>query len=140
MGCGENKPVAISTFNEIDISMKTLRSFGYAWEGLKHAFLTQNNFRLHSLSAVLALFMGFLFRISEPEWLAVLICIALVSAAELFNTALEKLCDMVHTGHHPVIKAVKDLSAAAVLISALASLATGGIIFIPKLILFFKTI
>lgn len=120
--------------------MKILRSLSYAWEGLKHAFLTQNNFRLHSLAAILVLLLGLLCRISATEWLVVLICIAMVTTAELFNTALEKLCDLVQPGHHPVIKTVKDISAGAVLICALVSLATGGIIFIPKIILFIKSI
>ena len=118
--------------------MKTLRSFAYAWQGLKYAFLTQNNFRIHLAAACVATIMGFLCQISQTEWFVILICMALVISGELFNTALEKFCDLAYPERQPVIKIVKDLSAGAVLISALISLVVGSIIFIPKIILILK--
>ena len=57
---------------------------------------------------------------------------AVVWMAELFNSAIEKAMDFISTEKHPQIKLVKDLAAAAVLITALAAVIVGGIIFIPK--------
>ena len=74
------------------------------------------------------------------EWIAIGFCIAFVIAMEMLNTAIEKLCDVVHQEVHPGIKKVKDIAAGAVLISAIFSLITGLIIFLPKIIMYFKSI
>ena len=62
----------------------------------------------------------------------------LVLSLELMNTAIEKICDLISKDIHPVIKVVKDISAAAVLIAAIGSLFTGAIIFLPKLLNLFR--
>ena len=120
--------------------MKILRSFGYACHGLKYAIATQTNFRIQLLFAALAISLGIGLRISTMEWMILSICIGIVLFAELVNTALEKLADVVHKDHHPEIKLVKDISAAAVLIIAISSAVIGAIIFLPKIILFIKSI
>ena len=120
--------------------MKILRSFDYAWQGFKYAFTTQTNFRIHLVLAVLAILLGICLHITVMEWLFVSICIALVLFAELINTAVEKLADMVHKDHHPEIKLVKDVSAGAVLIIAVISAVIGLIIFLPKIISLIKSI
>ena len=67
------------------------------------------------------------------EWIALLICIGAVLAAEAFNTALEALADRISTEYSPLIRDAKDLSAGAVLILAIMSATVGLIIFLPKL-------
>ncbi len=119
--------------------MKILRSFGYAWHGLKYAFATQINFRIHLALAALAIGLGIGLHISPIEWVIVLLCIAMVLFAELINTALEKLADVVQRDHHPEIKLVKDISAGAVLVVAIMSAITGIIIFLPKIITLIKS-
>jgi diacylglycerol kinase len=59
---------------------------------------------------------------------------------EMLNTAIEKLCDVVHKEIHPGIKKVKDIAAGAVLIAAFCSVITGAVIFLPKIIHFIKSI
>ncbi|MNL84063.1 Undecaprenol kinase [compost metagenome] len=66
-----------------------------------------------------------------------MIQIALVWAAEAFNTAIEKLADLVSADYHPVIKGVKDTAAAGVLLLAISAVIVGGIVFIPKILLLF---
>ncbi|MFM2326878.1 MAG: hypothetical protein RIR31_1080, partial [Bacteroidota bacterium] len=56
------------------------------------------------------------------------------------NTAIEKLCDIVHKDFHPQIKIIKDMAAGAVLIAAISSLITGVIIFVPKIIIYIKSL
>ena len=120
--------------------MKILRSFGFAWNGLKYCFVTQTNFRIHLLLAVLAISLSCWLHISEAEWLIILLCIAFVLLSEMINTSIEKLCDMVQKNFHPEIKLVKDIAAGAVLVSALLNLCAGCIIFIPKIFLVLKSL
>lgn len=109
-------------------------SFGYAFSGLKAAFRTEHNLWIHAALTVAATVLGLVFRIASIEWLVLVVVMALVWMAELFNTALEKAMDFVSKESHPQIKLVKDLSAAAVLVTSIAALIAGGIIFIPKLL------
>ena len=80
-----------------------------------------------------AIVMGFLFQISNSEWIMVIFCSALVIAAEAFNTALEKMADAIHPDKNDGIGNAKDLAAGSVLITAIAALIVGIIIFLPKL-------
>ena len=116
-----------------------IRSFGFAWNGLKHSFKTQANFRLQLVAALATIGLAFALRISNTEWLVVLLCIAMVLTAELVNTAIEKLCDVVEPEIHPGIKSVKDISAGAVLLDAIISFVAGLLIFLPKIIVVIKS-
>lgn len=111
-----------------------IRSFGFAINGLRILFREEHNARVHLLGAVLALLAGWYFQLSSMEWMALLFCIALVFMLELINSVLERLADVVSPGIHPLIGQAKDLSAAAVLVAALLSIAVGCILFIPKII------
>lgn len=111
---------------------KFLLSFSYAWNGLVYAFRTQLNFKIHSATALLAVFLGFTFHISSEEWLWLFLAIGLVMIAELFNTALEVLVDLVSPEYHSKAGAVKDIAAAAVLMATFLAVAIGLIVFGPK--------
>jgi diacylglycerol kinase (ATP) len=112
---------------------KLIRSFGYAFKGISYAAATQLNFRIHLVAALLAVFMSYALHISVNEWQWIILCIALVLMAELFNTAIEFLTDLVSPGYNEKAGHVKDISAAAVVIAALFAIITGLIIFLPKL-------
>lgn len=77
---------------------------------------------------------GLAVKLSDMEWIVCIILFGLVISAELFNTALEKTLDYINEEYDEKIKFIKDASAAAVLVLAIASAVTGLIIFIPKLI------
>jgi diacylglycerol kinase (ATP) len=113
--------------------MHLLRAFGYAWKGIVSGFISERNMKLHVIAAIAVIGLGIYCAISSIEWLALIFCIAGVFVAELFNTALEKLTNLVSPGHHPEAGAVKDLAAGAVLLMAIAAVVTGAVIFIPKL-------
>ncbi|WP_164972729.1 diacylglycerol kinase family protein [Lacibacter luteus] len=110
-----------------------MRSFYYAISGLMYALRREYNLRLHAGSAAAVCIAGLFLHISKTEWLLVVAAVAAVIAAELINTAIEVLCNHVTPEHHPAIKQVKDISAAAVLVVSGAAAITGAIIFIPKL-------
>jgi diacylglycerol kinase (ATP) len=113
--------------------LKMLRSFRHAIRGLKF-LLEENNFKFHLLASVIVLLAGFYVKLSNTEWVIIVTQIGLVSAAETFNTAIEKLCDFVSPEHQPLIGKVKDLAAAAVLIVSVVAVIVGIIIFLPKVL------
>jgi diacylglycerol kinase len=108
---------------------KMLRSFGYAVEGMVALFRYENNARFHLLAALVVVIAGIIIGLTYLDWVIIAIVIGGVWAAEAFNTAIEKLCDVVSPDIHPQIKAIKDLAAAGVLIMAGTAALTGVIIF-----------
>lgn len=83
---------------------------------------------------ILVIFFSFLLQISTLEWLIVIFCIGLVLTAEIFNSAIEVLTDIVSPESNPRAGLVKDMAAGAVLIAAITSAIIGLIIFVPKLL------
>lgn len=110
------------------------KSFRYAFQGMAELIRHEHNARIHIAAALAALTLSAILRISPLEWVAIILCIALVLAAEAANTAIEALADKTTPYPHPLIKKAKDTAAAAVLILALASVIVAAIIFIPRLI------
>ena len=115
---------------------RLLKSFGFAWQGIKAVFTSEPNMRIHAVVALLVLIFGFIFSISSTEWIAIVICIGLVFSAEMFNTAFETLVDKVSPDKDSLAGKTKDVAAGAVFIAAIISVVVGVIIFLPKLILF----
>lgn len=113
---------------------KFLRGFGYAFKGVSYAIKTQLNFRVHLFCALIAIGLGYALHISTSEWLWIIISIGLVLAAEAFNTALELLVDLVSPEYNKKAGHIKDMCAAAVLVTAVTALVIGLVIFLPKLI------
>lgn len=94
---------------------------------------TQPNFVVHITLAVVALVLGVVLRLSPPEFALIVLTIAMVLVLECVNTALESLADVASPTFHPLIKRAKDVSAAAVLVGALASLAIAALLFVPRI-------
>jgi len=115
---------------------KRADSFRYAFQGLADLLRSQPNARIHLAMAIAAIVGGFYFNISRTEWIALVLCIALVFALEAVNTALEYLTDLVSPDFHPLAGKAKDAAAAAVLLAAAGAVAVGLIIFLPKIFLF----
>ncbi len=109
------------------------RSFAFAGKGIGWVFQSEPNFRIHLGVAVLVIVAGALLRLSTVEWALVSLSIGIVLAAESLNTAVELLADAVHPDRHELIGKAKDVSAGAVLWSAIASAAVGAVIFLPKI-------
>ncbi|RZL61957.1 MAG: diacylglycerol kinase family protein [Pedobacter sp.] len=110
-----------------------LKSFKYAFNGFRLFFITEHNGKVHLVAAVSAIAISACFQISAFEWIAILSVISAVFIAEIINSSIEKLADVVSPEFHPKIKMVKDLAAAAVLVASILALLIGGIIFFPKL-------
>ena len=111
-----------------------LKSFVYAFKGIKYVLSTQHNFQIHIVLAIIAVLLGFLLKITEAEWISIIIVIGMVLAAEIFNTSIEELVNLASPEINKKAGVIKDMAAAAVLILSLAALITGIIIFLPKII------
>ena len=109
-----------------------LRSFGFAFKGLKWMMGTQHNAWIHLFAAVAAILFSIYFSISRIEWLFVILSIGLVFMAEMFNTAIEFLTDIVTPQFNEKAGKVKDIAAGAVLVAALIALIIWVVIFIPR--------
>jgi len=116
-------------------SIKTrIRSYSFAFNGLKDLIKTEHNARIHLAAMIIVIVFGILFKIDITEWISLTIVVGLVILSELFNTSIEKLSDIVDPERNIKIGQIKDYAAAAVLISAAISIIVGGLIFIPKII------
>lgn len=111
-----------------------IRSFSYAFNGLAAMMRNQHNFYIHITLAIFALALAYLLNISKTEFLFIVVAIGMVLSAEVFNTAIEKLTDLAQPNHDPKAGMIKDIAAAAVLITAICALAIGLIIYTPYLI------
>jgi diacylglycerol kinase len=111
-----------------------LRSFGYAFRGIATLIAYEHNARIHLFILVFAIILGILLRIGVSGWMAILFVTGLVFVSECFNTAVEYLSDNITGERNEKIKRAKDVAAAGVLISALISVITGLIIFLPGII------
>ena len=115
---------------------KIINSFKYAIEGFISSFKTERNMKIHVLAMALVIALGILFKLSKIEWCIITIAIVMVISAELFNTAIETVVDMVSPQKNLQAKLAKDIAAGAVLVFAIGSAIIGLIIFIPKIVTF----
>jgi diacylglycerol kinase len=113
---------------------KRLKSFTYAFAGLKVLFKEEHNARIHIIVAICVLILGFFLKISPIEWIAVVFAIGFVISMEIFNSAIENIADFISPERNEKIKKIKDLSAAGVLISAITAMVIGLIVFLPKIL------
>ncbi len=112
--------------------LNRINSFKYALNGLKTLLIEEPNVRIQLLAAIAVAIAGFIFEISTTEWIAIIFAIGFVFAMEAINSSIEGLTDFVSPEKHEMIKKIKDISAAGVLISALTALVIGLIVFVPK--------
>jgi len=111
-----------------------LKSFRFAFKGIAYMFKTQHNSWIQAGIAAISVFLGFYLNISRVEWLFIIFAIALVFMAELMNTAIETLVDLVSPERNEKAGRIKDLAAGGVLFISLAALIVGIMIFLPKLL------
>ncbi|KAB2338557.1 diacylglycerol kinase family protein [Cytobacillus depressus] len=112
-----------------------LKSFGYAFAGIKQAVKQERNFQIHLGVTVIVIIMGALLSISYLEWLFIIFSIGGMLSMEMVNTSIEKVVDLVTEEYHPLAKAAKDIAAGAVLLFAIMSVIIGLIVFLPKILL-----
>ena len=122
----------IETKNKLTIKSR-IQSFTYAIKGIICVFKNERNIWLQSICACIAIAAGFIFKISNIEWVIIILCIGIVFACETINTAIEAIVDFISPEYHKKAGLIKDLAAGAVLITAIMSAVIALIIFVPKI-------
>ncbi|MEZ4333285.1 MAG: diacylglycerol kinase family protein [Myxococcota bacterium] len=112
---------------------RRVASFRYAVRGIFAMLRSEPNARIHAVATLVVVASGLGFGLERGEWLAIVLSIGSVWAAEGFNTAFEALCDVASPGRHPLIERAKDVAAGAVLLVALSALVVAALVFGPRL-------
>lgn len=120
----------------MEIRNKKNHPLKHAFNGLRWALRTQNNYRIHLLISLAVVISGVFFRISYYEWLLIFVLITVGLVVEAINTALEAATDAITREWSEDIKIAKDVSAAAMLTFAFGALCIAVLIFIPKIVVF----
>ena len=115
---------------------RRVASFGHAWRGVRAALRSEIHLKFHAAATAAVLALGGYCRLARLEWALLALAVAAVWTAELVNTAIEALTDLVSPEYHPLAGRAKDIAAGAVLLAALGALAVGGLVFGPHLGLF----
>jgi diacylglycerol kinase len=109
----------------------------YPLNGFRIAWQEEPSFRFHIMWALLTVFGAYILDVSRMEFFIITAMIGFVLVAELFNTALEELCDKFQPTHDPHIAKIKDLASAAVSTAAITAVIIGLSIFVPRVIILF---
>lgn len=110
-----------------------LKSFACAAAGIVYALRTERNAKIHVVATVFVIGLSLALQISALEWCAILLAMGLVWTAELLNTAIEAVVDLVSPDEHELARIAKDTSSGGVLIAAIVSVCVGAIVFGPSL-------
>jgi diacylglycerol kinase (ATP) len=108
------------------------KSVGFAFKGAYKLITTEHSVMVQFSLALLMIVAGFVFHISREEWMIQILVFGLVLAVEGLNTAVEKMADFIHPEFHDRIGFIKDIAAGAVFFAAMAAIAVGLLIYIPK--------
>lgn len=113
-------------------------SFKFAFRGIESSFLSERNMKIHYFVMFMVIIFGILFKITKIEWIICIILFGLVIAAEMINTAIESVVDLVTSENNILAGKAKDIAAGAVLVLAISSATIGLIIFIPYFVNYFN--
>ncbi|MBS6400911.1 MAG: diacylglycerol kinase family protein [Atopobiaceae bacterium] len=110
------------------------KSFGFALQGFRYTLATERNIRVMLGGAAFAVVMGLVLQLDLVSWAIVLLCIGCVLAAELMNTAIETVVDLVSPEYHPLAGHAKDIAAAAVYVLSFLVAVVGVCVFANAII------
>lgn len=116
--------------------IQVIYSFKHAFRGISLSF-GERNMKIHIITVALVTIAGVVFNISLSEWIAVLICFAVVLSLEMVNTAIEGICDKLRDDlklSYNSTRDIRDLASGAVLIAVIPSILIGIVIFLPKIL------
>jgi diacylglycerol kinase (ATP) len=105
------------------------RSFGYAIQGLRTTWREEHNFRIEVVVAFIVVCAMIYFKFTFIESILCILAIVLVLSAEIVNTAIEDMADLIDANPNPLVGKIKDTMAGFVLISALGSAIIGTMVF-----------
>ena len=115
-------------------------SFFHALDGIKSAYKSQLNLKIIFLATLIVTVFSFIFQVTKIEWLIIIFTCFMVMVAEMANTAMEATVDLITSEWHEEAKFAKDVTAGGVLIAVLGSIIVGLVIFVPRILDFFRQI
>ena len=115
-----------------------ISSFKYAIDGIKKAYKAERNLKIHVLAMIIVILLGFILKIAVWEWVVCIVLFALVIGAELFNTSIEAVVDLVTEEFHPLAKIAKDTASAATFVASIIAAGMWLTVFLPKIIACFR--
>lgn len=115
-----------------------IKSFGFAFEGVWYAIKYNQNLRIHFVMAILVIIASIIFRVNAFEMGILGLMILLVISAEMINTAIEQMVDLITVEHRKEAKIAKDISAGMVLLTTIGSVIVGILVFAPHIVKLFQ--
>ena len=109
------------------------QKFRHAFRGLKQGVRGQSSFFVHFFAAAAVIVAGIVLNCDRADWYALLLCITLVLAAEMFNSALESLAKALRRDYDPHIADALDIGSAAVLVASIGAVCVGAMVFFHRL-------
>lgn len=110
--------------------LRFLEAMQHALDGIWYGLKTQRNLRFHFVATTIVIGLGLYQGLDSTEWMVLLLLIGAVISAELVNTAIEAVVDLVSPDFHPLAKAAKDIAAGAVLVLAIVAAVIGIMLFL----------
>lgn len=114
--------------------LKRLKSFKYAFNGIRVLYMYEHNFRIHTIAALLVVSLGYYLEITRIDWALLVFAIAFVFVTEALNTAIESTCDAVTLEFRPSLKIAKDVAAGAVLFASITAVIIAALVLKPYLL------
>ena len=111
------------------------RSIGHAIDGIINLIIEERNAKIHLVATALVIYVGFNMEFTAQEWIWISLAVACVWVAELINTSIERLTNLVSPEHHPLAKQVKDYAAGAVLVMSLWAILVFCLIAFPHVVM-----
>ncbi|AFQ45821.1 diacylglycerol kinase family protein [Desulfosporosinus meridiei] len=111
-----------------------LRSLNQAWRGMMYTVKTQKHVQFHLFAGSAVLLLAWWSEVTRLEWLILILAIGSVIGAEVMNSAIETVVDMVQPNFHPLAGMAKDIAAGAVLVTAIQAVVIGFVVFLPPLL------
>lgn len=118
----------------MEVNTNLLKSFSFAIEGIKLAYKYNRNIRIHTIFGLLALILSFLLGLTGFEKGLIIVVILVVISAEMVNTSIEEMVDLIVQEHKEQARIAKDVAAGMVLVCAIGAVIIGVIIFMPYII------
>ncbi len=112
---------------------KLLKSFGYAFKGMWYVLQSEQNMRIHTFAVLVVTVAGIFLNLTSTEWSLIALSICAVLTAEMFNTAIEKLVDLVSPQYNEQAGKIKDIAAGGVLLTAIVASVVAIYIFGDKI-------
>lgn len=131
----ENRKIKLDKSGHKKRSIKRfINSIKNSWDGLKYAYTNEQSLTIHAVLTVLVLLSGIIFNATKIQWTVIVIVLALVMIAELINTAIEAVVDLVTDKYHELAKIAKDCASAAAFVASLLAAGLYVYVFLPQII------